>query len=37
MENNNTFSIILAVHNAADKLEQNLPAFIEAASEVGAK
>lgn len=37
MENNNTFSIILAVHNAADKLEQNLPAFLETASEVGAQ
>ena len=37
MENNNTFSIILAVHNAADKLEQNLPAFLETASEAGAK
>ena len=37
MENNNTFSIILAVHNAADKLEQNLPAFIETANEAGAK
>ncbi len=37
MENNNTFSIILAVHNAAAKLEQNLPAFLETASEAGAQ
>ena len=37
MENNNTFSIVLAVHNAADKLEQNLPAFLDTAKEVGAK
>ena len=37
MENNNTFSIILAVHNAADKIEQNLPAFLETATEAGAK
>ena len=37
MENNNTFSIIVAVHNAADKLEQNLPAFLETASEAGAQ
>jgi glycosyltransferase involved in cell wall biosynthesis len=37
MENSNTFSIILVAHNAADKLEQNLPAFIETASEAGAK
>ena len=37
MENNNTFSIILAAHNAADKLEQNLPAFLETASEAGAQ
>ena len=36
MENNNTFSIILAVHNAANKLEQNLPSFIETAKEAGA-
>lgn len=37
MENSNTFSIILAVHNAADKIEQNLPAFLETATEAGAK
>lgn len=37
MENNKTFSIILAVHNAADKLEQNLPAFLETATEAGAQ
>ena len=37
MENNNTFSIILAVHNKADKLEQNLPAFLETATEAGAQ
>ena len=37
MENSNTFSIILVAHNAADELEQNLPAFIETASEAGAK
>ena len=37
MENNKTFSIILVVHNAADKLEQNLPAFLETATEAGAQ
>lgn len=37
MENSNTFSIILAVHNEADKIEQNLPAFLEAATEAGAQ
>lgn len=37
MENNNTFSIILAVHNVADKLEQNLPSFLETANEAGAQ
>ena len=37
MENNKTFSIILAVHNSADKLEQNLPAFLETAREAGAQ
>ena len=37
MENSNTFSIILAVHNAADKIEQNLPAFLDTATEAGAK
>ena len=37
MENNTTFSIILAVHNEADKLEQNLPAFLETATEAGAQ
>ncbi len=37
MENKNTFSIIMAVHNAADKLEQNLPAFLDTAAEAGAK
>lgn len=37
MENNNTFSIVLAVHNAADKLEKNLPAFLDTATEAGAK
>lgn len=37
MENNNTFSIILAVHNEADKIEQNLPAFLETATEAGAQ
>lgn len=37
MENNNTFSIILAVHNEANKLEQNLPAFLETATEAGAQ
>jgi len=37
MENHHTFSIILAVHNSADKLEQNLPAFLDIASEAGAQ
>ena len=37
MENNNTFSIILAVHNAADKIEQNLPVFLQTATEAGAQ
>ena len=37
MENNNTFSIILAVHNEADKIELNLPAFLETATEAGAQ
>lgn len=37
MENNHTFSIILAAHNAAEKLEQNLPAFLETASEASAQ
>jgi glycosyltransferase involved in cell wall biosynthesis len=37
MENSHTFSIILPVHNAADKLVQNLPAFLETAAEAGAR
>lgn len=38
MENiDNTFSIVLTVHNEAEKLEQNLPAFLETASEAGAQ
>ena len=37
MENNNTFSIILAVHNEADKIELNLPAFLETATEASAQ
>ena len=37
MENNCTFSFILAVHNEADKLEQNLPAFLQTATEAGAQ
>jgi glycosyltransferase involved in cell wall biosynthesis len=37
MENSNTFSIILAVHSEAEKIQQNLPAFLKTAAEAGAQ
>ena len=37
MENKYTFSIIIAVHNAEDKIEQNLPIFLQTATEAGAQ
>lgn len=37
MENSNTFSIILPVHNEAETLEANLPAFLDTAAEAGAR